>query len=102
MIKEVISLAVILSFIMNVIWVDHPNTYTYTVAFTVSLILMAPFLGLWIYWYGQPDSVVSLVEKYISVIGSERGVARVIEMRLELREAHTLADIAKVDGGADT
>ena len=51
MFKEVVSLAVIMSFIFNIIYVDHPNTTSYTVYFSLSLAAMAPFYLACHYWF---------------------------------------------------
>jgi hypothetical protein len=50
MFKEIVSLAIILGFILNIIYVAHPNTTSYTIAFVLSLIALSPFLLLWRYW----------------------------------------------------
>lgn len=50
MFKEVVSLAIILGFIWNILYVDHPNTRSYTIAFVGSLIVLSPFIFGWIYW----------------------------------------------------
>jgi hypothetical protein len=50
MFKEIVSLAIILGFILNIIYVAHPNTTSYTIAFVLSLIALSPFVLLWRYW----------------------------------------------------
>jgi len=50
MFKEVVSLAIILGFIWNILYVDHPDTRSYTIAFVGSLIVLSPFVLCWIYW----------------------------------------------------
>ncbi|KAF4637605.1 hypothetical protein G7Y89_g469 [Cudoniella acicularis] len=50
MFKEVvISAAILLGFLLNILFVDHPNVASYTVAFVLSLIALAPFI-LWWKW----------------------------------------------------
>jgi len=49
MFKEVVSLAIIMVFIINIIYVDHPNSTSYTAAFVLSLIILSPFV-LWLKW----------------------------------------------------
>jgi hypothetical protein len=50
MFKEVVSLAIILGFIWNVLFVEHPNKSTYTISFILSLLALSPFALLWRYW----------------------------------------------------
>jgi hypothetical protein len=50
MFKEVVSLAIILGFIWNVLFVEHPNRSTYTLSFILSLLALSPFVLLWRYW----------------------------------------------------
>ncbi|KAG4433704.1 hypothetical protein IFR05_010813 [Cadophora sp. M221] len=50
MFKEVVSLAIILGFIWNILYVDHPDTRSYTIAFVGSFIALSPFVLGWIYW----------------------------------------------------
>lgn len=50
MFKEVVSLAIIFGFVLNVLYVPHPNSTSYTVAFVLSLAVMAPFILGWKYW----------------------------------------------------
>ncbi|KAH7395777.1 hypothetical protein BKA64DRAFT_69277 [Cadophora sp. MPI-SDFR-AT-0126] len=49
MFKEVVSLAIILGFIWNILCVDHPGTQSYTIAFVGSLIVLSPFVLGWLY-----------------------------------------------------
>jgi hypothetical protein len=50
MFKEVVvSLAIIFSFLLNILYVDHPNTISYTSGFVVSLVAMSPFILYWRY-----------------------------------------------------
>ncbi|CZR66259.1 uncharacterized protein PAC_16160 [Phialocephala subalpina] len=50
MFKEVVSLAIITGFVVNILYVPHPNSTSYTVAFILSLAAMAPFILVWKYW----------------------------------------------------
>ncbi|KAH7360333.1 hypothetical protein BKA65DRAFT_547056 [Rhexocercosporidium sp. MPI-PUGE-AT-0058] len=50
MFKEVVSLAIILGFIWNILYVEHPDTRSYTIAFAGSLLALSPFVLGWIYW----------------------------------------------------
>ncbi|PVH84839.1 hypothetical protein DL98DRAFT_71438 [Cadophora sp. DSE1049] len=50
MFKEVVSLAIILGFIWNILYVDHPDTRSYTAAFVGSLVVLSPFVLGWIFW----------------------------------------------------
>ena len=50
MYEELVSLAIIVDFILNLLYVDHPNKTSMTVLFVVSLAVIAPpALGLR-YW----------------------------------------------------
>ncbi|PBP18972.1 hypothetical protein BUE80_DR010219 [Diplocarpon rosae] len=50
MFKEVVSLAIILGFIWNILYIDHPDTKSYTVGFVGSLAALSPFVLGWICW----------------------------------------------------
>ena len=69
MFKEFVSLAIIGSFILNIIFVDHPNTTSYTLYFSLSLFALSPFALLW-RWYWSRNSD----------IGSGRDVSGAIAM----------------------
>ena len=60
MFKEIVSLDIILGFILNIIYVAHPNTTSYTIAFVLSLIALSPFVLLWRYWDVLKDRVRKL------------------------------------------
>jgi hypothetical protein len=48
MFKEVVvSAAIILGFLINLAFVDHPNITTYTIAFALSLAGLSPFVFWW-------------------------------------------------------
>ncbi|TVY48902.1 hypothetical protein LOCC1_G001496 [Lachnellula occidentalis] len=50
MFKEVvISGAIILGFLINIAFVAHPDTTSYTIAFVISLIVLSPFVLWWRY-----------------------------------------------------
>lgn len=49
MFEEVISLAIISSFALNVLYIAHPNTISYTFGFLLSLAAMSPFIIFWRY-----------------------------------------------------
>jgi hypothetical protein len=49
MFKEVVSLAIILGFIINIIYVDHPDTKSYTAAFVLSLVVLSPGVAVVLY-----------------------------------------------------
>ncbi|EKD20811.1 hypothetical protein MBM_01493 [Drepanopeziza brunnea f. sp. 'multigermtubi' MB_m1] len=55
MFKEVVSLAIILGFIWNILYVEHPDTRSYTIAFVGSLLALSPFVLCWIYWMGVQE-----------------------------------------------
>jgi hypothetical protein len=50
MFKELVSLAIIVGFILNVVYVEHPNTTSYTITFVLSLAVVSPFGLAWRYW----------------------------------------------------
>ncbi|KAH6681896.1 hypothetical protein B0J14DRAFT_225943 [Halenospora varia] len=48
MFKEVvISAAILLGFLLNILFVDHPNVVSYTIAFVISLGALSPFVIWW-------------------------------------------------------
>jgi hypothetical protein len=49
MFNEVVSLAIIVSFILNIIFVDHPNTSSYTIYFVIGLAVICPPIFGWKY-----------------------------------------------------
>jgi hypothetical protein len=49
MFKEVVSLAIILGFILNIFYVKHPNTTSYTIAFLLSMAVISPVALAWRY-----------------------------------------------------
>ncbi|TVY36979.1 hypothetical protein LSUB1_G004346 [Lachnellula subtilissima] len=50
MFKEVVvSGAIILGFLINIAFVAHPNTTSYTIAFIISLVGLSPFAVWWRY-----------------------------------------------------
>ncbi|CAL3972026.1 unnamed protein product [Diplocarpon coronariae] len=59
MFKEVISLAIILGFMWNILYVDHPDTKSYTLAFVGSLAALSPFVLGWMYWRELKRGVAS-------------------------------------------
>ncbi|KAH8595742.1 hypothetical protein B0O99DRAFT_622553 [Bisporella sp. PMI_857] len=56
MYQEVVSVAVIGSFVANIIFADHPNTTTYTIYFVVSLAAVTLLATLWTYLYRRRSS----------------------------------------------
>jgi O-antigen/teichoic acid export membrane protein len=64
MFKEIVSLAIILGFILNIIYVAHPNTTSYTIAFVLSLIALSPFVLLWRYRNVLKDRIRKLRGRY--------------------------------------
>jgi len=57
MFKEIVSLAIIMSFIFNIIYVDHPNKASYTVYFSLSLAAMTPFYLACHYWSARREAM---------------------------------------------
>ncbi|KAI9055202.1 hypothetical protein LZ554_000166 [Drepanopeziza brunnea f. sp. 'monogermtubi'] len=55
MFKEVVSLAVILGFVWNILYIEHPDTRSYTIAFVGSLLALSPFVLYWIYRTGVQE-----------------------------------------------
>ena len=47
MFKELVSLAIIAGFILNVLYVEHPDTNSYTIAFVVCMAVFSPFALAW-------------------------------------------------------
>lgn len=50
MFKEVVSLAIIVSFFLNLAYVPHPNSSSYTFYFVLSLLVISPFVFAWRFW----------------------------------------------------
>jgi len=51
MLLEIIATnAIIIGFIFNVLFVEHPDSQSYTIYFAVGLLLQTPFLLLWWWW----------------------------------------------------
>jgi hypothetical protein len=49
MFKELVSLAIIVGFILNILYVEHPDTTSYTIAFVLSMAVFSPFALAWRY-----------------------------------------------------
>ena len=49
MFKELVSLAIIVGFILNVLYVEHPDTSSYTIAFVVCMAVFSPFALAWMH-----------------------------------------------------
>jgi hypothetical protein len=92
--KEIVSLAIILGFILNIIYVAHPNTTSYTIAFVLSLIALSPFTLLWRYQDVLRDRVRKLRDRQqkaddveaVRLMGVDRGLG-------PDSESHAEADI---------
>jgi hypothetical protein len=50
MFKELVSLAIIAGFLLNILYVEHPCTTSYTIAFVLSLAVVAPVGLVLRYW----------------------------------------------------
>ena len=76
MFKEVVSLAIILGFMWNVLFVEHPDRATYTVAFVLSLLVLAPFVVFWRYWAATTrlNEMVEVEDQAQTVMGMGRDV----------------------------
>jgi len=79
MFKEVVSLAVIAGFIANIVYVEHPNTTSYTIGFVLSMAVMSPFALAWRYRASASQlramrvAVEGAVEEhFVSVSGASR------------------------------
>ena len=57
MFKEIVSLAIILGFILNILFVEHPNSSTYTISFVFSLSALSPFVLLWQWKFGSAERI---------------------------------------------
>jgi hypothetical protein len=50
MFKEVVvSIAIILGFVLNLLFVDHPNVTSYTITFAISMAVISPVALWWKY-----------------------------------------------------
>jgi len=90
MFKEVVSLAIILGFIWNVLFIAHPNKSTYTISFILSLLALSPFAVLWRYLAASRDS---------STLGEREEVGEVLMGFVSVSEVLGLSDGAGI--GAD-
>jgi len=70
MFKEIVSLAIITGFILNIIFVDHPNTASYTLYFVVSLAAFTPFILGWRWWFSRAAARDGIVDmRDVSTVG---------------------------------
>jgi type III secretory pathway component EscR len=53
MFKELVSLAIIAGFILNIVYVEHPNTASYTIAFVLSMAFFSPVALAWRYRFSS-------------------------------------------------
>lgn len=103
MLKEVVSLATILGFILNIAYVDHPNTTSYTIAFVISLAFISPFVLAYRFWsdpkrYRRVKDAEDADEVLVSERGGAVGLANVtISQVLDVRAAEEMkeADLEK-------
>lgn len=72
MFKEVVSLAIIFGFILNILYVDHPNTMSYTIAFVISLAALSPGAA---------------IIMYRRMVRKRREIKEMEEMRIVMAEA---------------
>lgn len=72
MFKEVVSLAIIFGFILNILYVDHPNTTSYTIAFVISLAVLSPGVA---------------IIMYRRMVRKRREIKEMEEMRIVMAEA---------------
>ena len=56
MYKEVVSLAIIIGWFLNFFYVEHPDTKSYTLYFSISLLGLSPFVLLWKYWISKTST----------------------------------------------
>ena len=47
MFKELVTLAIIVGFVLNILYVEHPDTSSYTIAFVVCMAVFSPFALAW-------------------------------------------------------
>lgn len=83
MLKEVVSLEVILGFIWNILYVDHPDTKSYTIAFVGSLLATSPFILGWLYWSKLKEGAAPREILSLRYWRERRGQARVRGVRGE-------------------
>lgn len=91
MFKEVVSLAIIMSFIFNIIYVDHPNTTSYTVYFSLSLAAMAPFCLACHYWFLRKEATEREENEDLGSVS----VVRDLEAGVAERQPESPADAVK-------
>jgi hypothetical protein len=90
MFKELVSLAIIVGFILNIIYVDHPNSTSYTIAFVLSLAVISPIVFGWKYWVTSRRlrslrDAVNDAEVEVSVSASEAmGLRKDTESRADI------------------
>jgi membrane protease YdiL (CAAX protease family) len=72
MFKELVSLAIIVGFILNILYVEHPDTNSYTIAFVLSMAVFSPFALAWRY------------RASLSQLGATKNPAQVVEGQLSV------------------
>jgi hypothetical protein len=90
MFKEIVSLAIIVGFILNILYVEHPNTTSYTIAFILSLAVISPFGLAWRYWVA-PRRLRALKEAAEG--GEEEVFATVSEAMRLSKDPQSSADV---------
>jgi hypothetical protein len=115
MLKEVVSLAIILSFIINLVFVPHPNSSSYTIYFVLSLLAISPFLALWRLWLSpraarelEPRDVasmglVSVSDAFGAISDADLGLGADLEKGLvaDVGEIVELKDPADIKGAVE-
>lgn len=103
MFKELVSLAIIVGFILNIFYVEHPNTTSYTIAFVLGMALFSPFALAWRYraFLGQLRAVREAGdevegEPFVSVSGTtgiSKGVPSIADVEMGLLQANVTAAV---------
>lgn len=89
LLEVIISLAIILSFVANLLWIDHPDTGSYTLYFVLSLLLIAPFPLAWKFWKAR--EVRETKELEVLAASTPVSVSGDLEVGMALLNMETLA-----------
>lgn len=75
MFKEFVSGAIIIDFVLNVLFVDHPDTASYTFYFSLSFLGLTPFMALWAYWMRDTSTTSNTGAARLPIVAAMMGPA---------------------------
>jgi hypothetical protein len=98
MFKELVSLAIIVGFILNILYVEHPDTTSYTIAFVLSMAVFSPFALAWRYrdalrqWRAIRDAAEEVEEEPVVRVSGATRVSKGVQSSADVEMGLMHAD----------